>query len=472
MEHYIINNKKLIQKYENLYKEKLCFENIKEKILQGYFDDINIESLSRFRIFLDTCIFLLNNEKIHHHKEIINGIEVEKGFRDTVTYYSKEFNKNHEFDNYINFVKNEFSELSSINIDKPFVPINEIAKRLSLRKQLEVIRNAFAHMQHGNYISSSDGRISVYSLYNKNIENENYEKSQLIILEPIFHDYVKKFYSNNVNIGIVYKDSFISNYSNKEKMLKNYLIFYEILTNKDTKIIKSKEKMEKIIYLKAEDETENFFSFLRENWKEYYIKEEPILKNIEDFFLKNNIKDIDEKFYNIKFLLDFKTELLNFLFHFIELNDFIIEYKLLDNKKVLKDRIDTLKEDESLHIPFKYMFLYLKTINILNRLEDDELEKVNSINIKGFKVKKFKEIIKCIMKRKKAKEVYILKRFRNSLAHGNIDIRLDLKGELKFIFEDIYKEKIKIIEIKAGDLEIFLSQEEFFENIKPKFKIL
>ena len=58
------------------------------------------------------------------------------------------------------------------------------------------------------------------------------------------------------------------------------------------------------------------------------------------------------------------------------------------------------------------------------------------------------------------------------MAHGNIEIKLYLKGELQFIFKDIHKGKIKIIEIKAEDLEIFLTQEKFFENIKPKFKIL
>ena len=162
----------------------------------------------------------------------------------------------------------------------------------------------------------------------------------------------------------------------------------------------------------------------------------------------------------------------NFLFHFIELNDFIIEYKLLNNKEVLKDRINTLKEDEILYVPFKYMFLYLKAINILNRLEDDGLEKVNNINIEGFKIKEFKELIKYIIKPKRAKKVYILERFRNSLAHGNIEVEFDLKEELQFIFKDIHKRKIKTIKIKAEDLERFLSQENFFENIKPKFKIL
>ena len=121
----------------------------------------------------------------------------------------------------------------------------------------------------------------------------------------------------------------------------------------------------------------------------------------------------------------------------------------------MKDRINTLKEDEILYVPFKYMFLYLKAINILNRLEDDGLEKVNNINIEGFKIK-----------------AYILERFRNSLAHGNIEVEFDLKEELQFIFKDIHKRKIKTIKIKAEDLERFLSQENFFENIKPKFKIL
>ncbi|ASS39940.1 hypothetical protein [Fusobacterium sp. oral taxon 203] len=471
MDHYIINNKKLIQKYEDLYKEKLCVENLKEKIIQGYFNDINGESFSRFRIFLDTCIFLFNNERIHYHKEVSNGIEREKGFKDTIAYYSKSFNKNHEFDNYINFIKGEFDELSSINIDKPFIFIDKIKKNLSLRKQLKILRNSFAHMQHGNYTSSSDGRVSIFLSYNKETKNKKYIKRQMIILEPIIHDYIKRVYSNNVNIGIVYKHSFISNYSYKEKKLKNYLIFYEITTSKDSEIEISKQDMKMIGYL--QNKPEKLFDFLQNNKENYLIKEKPIiLGGIENFFLKNNIDNIDEKYYVIKFFLDFQTELSNFLFHLIELNDFIIEYKLLNNKEILKERINTLKEDEISYVPFKYMFLYLKAINILNRLEDDELEKVNNINIERFEVKQFKEIIKYIIKPKRAKKVYILERFRNSLAHGNIEIKLDLKGELQFIFKDIHKEKIKIIEIKAEDLEIFLTQEKFFENIKPKFKIL
>lgn len=468
MDHYIINNKKLISKYENIYKEKLDIENLKGKILKGYFDDVNTESFTRFRIFLDICIFLFNNERIHCHNEIINGVQIKKGFKDTVEYYSKEFNKNNEFDNYIYYIKNQFELLSSVDINKPFVAINEDVKKKTLTEQLKIIRKAFAHMQYGNYIISSDGRISIFELYNKSEKNRDFAP-QLIILEPIFHDYIKKFYSNNVNAGIIYSDSFFSYYSYKEQIFKKYPIFYKIFLKKDSKISKSKEKMKKIISFGKE--VEEFFLFLEKN-KDYYIEEQFILKFPEKFFKKNNIENINEKFYNMKFLLDFETQLSNFIFHLIELNDFIIEYKLLNDEKVLIDRLETLKEDEILNVPFKYMFLYLKSINILSRLEDDDLDKIENINVSGFKIKQFKDIIKYIIKSKNSKISYILNRFRNSLAHGNVGVKLNLKGELKFIFKDIFKGREKIIEIKAKDLEVFLSQEKFFENIKLKFKIL
>lgn len=473
MKPYILNNKDLILKYENLYKNNFNINKLKTKIREGYFDNISVESLMRFRVFLDICMFLYNNEKIHYHQEIIGKEKRQKGFRDIILNYSKSFNKSNIFNNYINFINQEFIELGSENIKLPFLLLNREEKEISLTRQLEILRNAFAHMQYGNFTHSADGRISIFSLYNKNIEKDKYKKKQMIVFEPIFHDYILKFYSNNLKIGIVYKHSFILGTFND----KGYYIynFYEVKTKKDNSIEKSKSFMKKVGVL--QNNPEKLLKFLKDNSHIFEVKKNFVFelvdyKNIEEFCLKNDIKNITEKFYAIKFLLDIESQLSNFLFHLNQLNDFIFEYKLTKNIEKLDKDINTLEEDENSQEPFKYMFLYLKSINILNCLEDDELKKVQDISIKGFKIKSFKDFIKYFFRIKKTRKEYILEGFRNSLAHGNFNLKLNSKGEIIFIFIDKFKNQKKIIEINQKELFKFVSQENFFKDINGKYKIL
>ena len=57
-------------------------------------------------------------------------------------------------------------------------------------------------------------------------------------------------------------------------------------------------------------------------------------------------------------------------------------------------------------------------------------------------------------------------KFRNSLAHGKINIEIDKKGEIVFIFCDDYNEDKEIIEISAKSLENFVLQRELYEGLE------
>ena len=64
----------------------------------------------------------------------------------------------------------------------------------------------------------------------------------------------------------------------------------------------------------------------------------------------------------------------------------------------------------------------------------------------------------------KVKE-YILDKFRNSIAHGKIEVEVNEEGEIIFMFIDEHKKTKGIIEISASNLEKFVSQEKFYENL-------
>lgn len=63
---------------------------------------------------------------------------------------------------------------------------------------------------------------------------------------------------------------------------------------------------------------------------------------------------------------------------------------------------------------------------------------------------------------------YIVERMRNSLMHGNIEILLNNKGKIEFIFRDKYNKRDEVISIILEDLEEFLSQKCLYTGIPKK----
>lgn len=59
---YFLNNKKMIELYENLYENEININDIKDKLLTGYFDKWDIKDFSRFRIFLNGSMLLINKD--------------------------------------------------------------------------------------------------------------------------------------------------------------------------------------------------------------------------------------------------------------------------------------------------------------------------------------------------------------------------------------------------------------------------
>ena len=537
IKHFIINNKLLIEKYEKLHEEEINIEQIKKKLINDdYFNDVKLVDLFRFRIFLDNCILLFNNEKtkenrfinllIENYTNILNGnifnnndsvqklennirkdIEVCKNIKDdsfigknseiTIKELFEKLEEKREEFIYMNenLIKEEIvkklksifdDKLTSIEIDKL---ITSYLENFRLNDKFQKLRNSIAHMQYGNVVFHNN-RLIFFGMYNK---DRNNLKSQLIIHQESFHHFVATLFSNDIELGLPYKLSRIYTLKNNKKRFLE--IKYRI--EPETNIQEMKIKMEELY--RSKDRIEDLKNCTNGNSR-YFIKNEKGGEDITELYTekrilklckKNNINknDLDGV---IKFYKDIESELSNLLVYISKLNDCIIEYFQNDKSEAHLGNLSELKMNDILPFTFKLMILYLKSINVLNRLEDDELEKnINKINTKGFRLKTFKSYLKLLIQKIKNKKVdtfrkylkclkrehkkrthmkkYVLMKFRNSLAHGKINIEIDKKGEIVFIFCDDYNEDKEIIEISAKSLENFVLQRELYEGLEGNY---
>ncbi|EKA94762.1 hypothetical protein [Fusobacterium periodonticum] len=488
---YFLNNQKMIELYEKLYEKEINISDIKNKLFTGYFDRWDVKDFSLFRIFLNGCMLLINKDLMK-----------DKGFLHLADYYEKKVFNNKKDNRYTNYDY----YISRIEKDFPnFKPINTFYKdklnfQLSSEKKLNAIRNSFAHMQYGNFLFDRSGAILFFDIYNCEKERGK-NTAEGIVFEPIFNELVENLFSNNPNKGISYNQSFFFNYLFKEEREVKDIVFYKIKYKKLNKIEMVRKASKELAEILNSRDILKIINYLKENKEKgiFDIEYKTIdelgfnFRNFE-YFLKDKIIFFEEKWYLLKAFLDFNSELSNFIVHMRQLNENIMEYlinkknaPLTEQKQIqIEKAINELDEDEkkSYNI-FKIMFLYLKSFNICNIIENgifNDTIRLDKIDIKGIKIKTRIDFLKFLLKEKGRKiklsnklkylkKIYVLERFRNALVHGDnkryIKINLNNKGEIIFTFLDEYEDKnnysLGIIEIEAKNLNEFISQEAFFE---------
>ena len=332
----------------------------------------------------------------------------------------------------------------------------------------------------GNY----DNNVKIMkTLSIKNIDGDKL-KIEGIVLEEIFHDFVNTLFSNNINRGLPYK---ISKVIDEKKIFLSATLKTEYIESDGIGIKDINSTMQEL-FEKQNGKDDEFEKYIDSN-SDKFKKEKKYITSftIKKICKKYKIVENKDLLYTLKFCLDIETELSNCIFHMSILNESIIEYLKTKDEGYL-ERLNELKEDEVSPFIFKLMFLYLKSVNILNYIEEseclDDQIKVKNINIDGFKINTycdfcrflttgvktekgtFKEALRYLKDEynKKTKE-YVLEKFRNSLAHGKINVEISKKGEIIFIFIDEYKGNKGIIEISDDNLKKFVSQKEFYDNI-------
>lgn len=474
MLNYINNNLVLINEYQNLYFQEI---NI-DKLIEGFrTEDIIMHNgfdYGRFRVFIDSCSLLLNKEKLN------NYCKNRYSFREFI----KEVEKVTYLKDYFEFIKQEplTSDISNICLYYSFEN-----KKKNPWDQVMTIRNAMAHMQYGCFFPQENGTIIYYCLYNK---DQGIRKDSWIVFECVLHELIQRFFSN-YSSGILFKNTFFSRYSfrlQKKSIWKYY--FYEItpkICNENLYNGYNQWIMNDLA--KVSTDNKKLLLFLQKNKDKINVREFELNKIIKIRDYKKIAKKLklqtrDEYFYGLKTFLDFETVLSNFLVHIGQLNNVLYSYctkrdsenvtqnELQEYKKQLEKSLLELREDENAKISFKIGFVYLYAMNFALRTEDDDYKKLKYQELDVSKFKYQKENWVQYSQRNKTQncilQKYIVERMRNSLMHGHIEILLNNKGEIEFIFRDKYNQREEVISIILEDLEEFLSQKCLYKDIPQK----
>lgn len=474
MLNYINNNLVLINEYQNLYLHEISIDKLiegfrtEEIIMHNGFD------YGRFRVFIDSCLLLLNKEKLN------NYYKNRYSFKDFI----KEVENDINLKDYYELIKQEqlTSDISNICLYHSFEN-----KKKNPWDQVMTIRNEMAHMQYGYFSSQKNGTMIYYYLYNK---DHGIRKDSGIVFEWVLHELIQRFFSN-YSSGLLFKYTFFSRYSfrlRKKSIWKYY--FYEItpkICNENLYNGYNQGIMSKLA--KVSQDNKKLLRFLKENNERINVKELELnrtikIRNYKKLAKKLKLQTRDDYIYGLKAFLDFEGELSNFLIHISQLNNVFYSYctkrdsenvtqnEIEKYKKQLEKSLLELREDKNAKISFKIGFVYLYAMNFALRTEDDDYEelKYQELNVSKFKYQKENWIQysqrnktqNCLFPR------YIVERMRNSLMHGNIEILLNNKGKIEFIFRDKYNKRDEVISIILEDLEEFLSQKCLYTGIPKK----
>lgn len=474
MLNYINNNLVLINEYQNLYLHEISID----KLIEGFrTEEIIMHTgfdYGRFRVFIDSCLLLLNKEKLN------NYYKNRYSFKDFI----KEVENDINLKDYYELIKQEqlTSDISNICLYHSFEN-----KKKNPWDQVMTIRNAMAHMQYGYFSSQKNGTMIYYYLYNK---DHGIRKDSGIVFEWVLHELIQRFFSN-YSSGLLFKYTFFSRYSfrlRKKSIWKYY--FYEItpkICNENLYNGYNQGIMSKLA--KVSQDNKKLLRFLKENNERINVKELELnrtikIRNYKKLAKKLKLQTRDDYIYGLKAFLDFEGELSNFLIHISQLNNVFYSYctkrdsenvtqnEIEKYKKQLEKSLLELREDKNAKISFKIGFVYLYAMNFALRTEDDDYEelKYQELNVSKFKYQKENWIQysqrnktqNCLFPR------YIVERMRNSLMHGNIEILLNNKGKIEFIFRDKYNKRDEVISIILEDLEEFLSQKCLYTGIPKK----
>lgn len=477
MKNYIESNLEVIKFHKKYYQNEVDVDKFIKQIEEEKDFELGLTQFQRFRIFIDSCFLLWNREKFE--KKYFKNKFIYKNYFDGV-------NENKEFQKYFDFTNekifdNHFDECNGFYLldDKT---------SMSGWDQLAKVRNGLAHMQYGNFTHIENGPLLCFGLLNK---DKGVLKSNGVVIEPIFHDFVKKFFSNYTNIGVPFKHTWFT--SSEENSIFENGYFYEV-TYKDMTRYNGDQghKMNELTgYQKSVNSLEKF---LEENKEIFDVKKTLVSEVINEKYVKKlmeryKLKKSQEEYCLIlKFILDPETEISNFLVHIGQLNDRICDYIITkknyqltnEKKEELILGLKELYEDKCAHFAFHNLFNLLTIMNIAFRIQDEYYPEVNfrKLNTSIFRdvridTKKMIEIInKNILEGKIPKleeryadNDYLIDKLRNSLMHGNIRTHINDRGELEFIFSDIYKGRHDEVRIESNELADFSTQAEFYENI-------
>ena len=468
MSHYLISNAKIIEELSKLYEGKLDIDKIKEKIFSRNFGELTLVEFSKFRVFLDASLMIYNRNKLE--KEYLKATKQFK-YLDNFKMDLKEIN----YESYRNFINENYNfyldGFAHLIIDTEPQPGN-------IYDEIVRLRNAFAHMQYGNFSMCEPGVMILYGIFNK---DKGHLKYMGIALEPVIHEFISRYYSNQSVLGLPYKHSFISNFSFKEHEFKPHHVFTVVTFENDSVQYIPGQIHPMIQFLDYQSDLDSEFGLQRMddflNSSDFRV-EEQILDEKKISVLHNIIEkengDKEHLPYLYKALCDPETGISNFFVHIRQLNDRIIncftlysEGKLEEGKNDILRSLDELQEDSESIIFFRYMFTILKIFNFALRLEDDDLPELDysELDVSKF-VYDDQDMIDFAndyylkfgnqkMITHDLNKEFVCTKIRNAISHGNFKFDTNY-NEVIVSFEDRWNGRVVKIQTSMRDLENFI----------------
>lgn len=309
------------------------------------------------------------------------------------------------------------------------------------------VRNALMHSEFS--IDSKEG-------YVINIKNSNYTGFEGKIFFQTFLNFSSLYFGNNYWSGIVenHISSFIPDeLSNGDEDLK------EILKKVDVRLsnITDKKTIKKLHILAKKHAEKEMGNILMENSQQINIDDKlelifNVIKSIygNEFYTYDLRKQSKIITSLIKFILDSKSVV----------SDWIIHYMHFANSVIIED----LNGDDFTSIyAAKPSLLILKSYMVMYMLQNKNIKEIDSTKIYIPNHNYYDNLGTPAGTNIVDPELFC-DIFRNSLAHGNVDIKLEVQEELfniKFVLTDKYKSKERILEINMNELDKFLASEPF-----------
>lgn len=487
---YMFNNLSLIDKFQTLYKDGIDIRKIKRLFLSGELTKGDLHAHTRFRVFLDQCLLLLNKEKMTHY------LNRHLSFGE----YLKELNNDETIKAFINskILKSALDKANlNVNITEAELFYSLDSKKNNPWRQGEIIRNAAAHAQYSNFVSNGGG---ILFFRVDNIDNKN--DIHGVVIEIIFHEWVRTFFSNYTNTGIPYKHTCISRYSflNEKATETPLWITFKISDSYNQKYDGRSHPMRELGMQFRK--TDDLIVFVKNNKTLFEITEKPLESlldenQISSMQLKYSLHNRDAVAYGIKTILDPETEISNFIVHLSSLNDVILQTIRAEKKdkqgieSAMILRLKELDEDQNANLAFKLGFSILKAMNLAFRMEKNkpELEKYgkntlgidldnlkypaldySEVDISGFNFNSDEAEAFCKTKdiTQNKNKHFVFKKFRDALMHGNIRFKMDCENGVVFVFDDKYNNRTQTIEIDEESFVKFLNQKALYNQISSR----
>lgn len=475
MLNYLNNNLELIREYQCFYKDGVNIDAVIEKFRSGELITRSGPDYGRFRIFIDSCLLLLNKEKLNFYVKN--------------RYSFKEFFDEIEHDPELQpFLQHARSSPMTADIPGSHLYFSLDRLKKTPWDEVATIRNAMAHMQYGFFLSDENGYIHYYYLTNK---DKGVRKDFGIVFEAVLHKFIHCFFSN-YSYGFLFKNTFFSNFSLKKRRKTWGLNYYEITCKKENLDVYNgynSNLMKEFSHIP--NRLEEILPFLAENGEKLTIRETHVREALPMGRFRRLAKrfGLDPKkgeyIYGAKAFLDFEGELSNFLVHISRLNEVL--YTQCTARPANRDeaeRLNTLleqvlrelEEDERAKLAFELGFLYLQAMNFSLRTEDDDYAKLKygDVDVSMFVYDKdaFHRYTSACGAEDCPLSKYIVERMRNALMHGHIEILLDKSSEIVFRFSDIYNKRSEKIEVTFDALRSFLSQKCLYDGVPQDTQVL